>query len=88
MTDKSLQYQYKGDQTIPIGVLGMVDDTLAIGDCGNPSIKKKEKFFCKFVYRNTKIDLIPRKKCSIALWQGKQVCFAMPNPQSPQGTHA
>ena len=40
MTDKSLQYQYKGDPSIPIGVLGMVDDTLAIADCGNPSIKK------------------------------------------------
>ena len=29
MADKSLQYNYKGDSNIPIGVLGMVDDTLA-----------------------------------------------------------
>ena len=40
MADKSLQYNYKGDSSIPIGVLGMVDDTLAIADCGNQSIKK------------------------------------------------
>ena len=40
MTEKSLQYQYKGDPSIAIGVLGMVDDTLAIADCGTPSIKK------------------------------------------------
>ena len=40
ITDSSLQYQYKGDPTIPIGVLGMVDDTLAVSDCGSNSIIK------------------------------------------------
>ena len=35
-----LTYKYKGDSGISIGVLGMVDDTLAIADCGLPSIKK------------------------------------------------
>ena len=40
ITDPSLQYHYKGDPTIPIGVLGMVDDTLAISDCGNKTIRK------------------------------------------------
>ena len=38
--DKSLQYKYKNDAEISIGVLGMVDDTLAITECGDESIKK------------------------------------------------
>ena len=36
----NLIYKYKGDNNIRIGVLGMVDDTLAISDCGTPSIQK------------------------------------------------
>ena len=40
MADKSLQYNYKGDSSIPIDVRGMVDNTLAIADYGKPSIKK------------------------------------------------
>ena len=40
ITDPSLQYHYKGDPTIPIGVLGMVDDNLAVSDCGSNSIRK------------------------------------------------
>ena len=40
ISDPSLQYLYKGDPTIPIGVMGMVDDTLAVSDCGNRAIKK------------------------------------------------
>ena len=40
MSDQSLQYNYKQDQNIPIGILGMVDDTLAVADCGNKSIRK------------------------------------------------
>ena len=40
MSDESLQYYYKGDPQIPIGILGMVDDTLAVADCGNKSIRK------------------------------------------------
>jgi hypothetical protein len=39
-SDISLQYLYKGDPTIPVGVLGMVDDTLAVAECGQNSIKK------------------------------------------------
>ena len=35
-----LKYHYKNDLDIPIGVLGMVDDTLDIAECGNQSIKK------------------------------------------------
>ena len=40
ISDPSLQYLYKGDPTIPIGVMGMVDDTLAVSDCGNKAIRK------------------------------------------------
>ena len=41
MSDKTLQYLYKGDQNIPIGVLGMVDDTLGVSKCGKKAIQKK-----------------------------------------------
>ena len=40
LSDKQLQYKYIGDPNIPIGVLGMVDDTLGVSNCGNDSIKK------------------------------------------------
>ena len=35
-----LTYKYKGDNNTSIGVLGMVDDTLAFAECGVPSIQK------------------------------------------------
>ena len=38
MSDKSLQYLYKEDTNIPIGVRGMVDDTLGISNCGTEAI--------------------------------------------------
>ena len=38
MAHESLQYFYKEDKTIPIGVRGMVDDTLGISNCGTTSI--------------------------------------------------
>ena len=40
MADESLHYRYKQDSNIPIGVLGMIDDTLAISECGSDSIRK------------------------------------------------
>jgi hypothetical protein len=39
MADQSLQYFYKEDPNIPIGIRGMVDDTLGISKCGSESIK-------------------------------------------------
>ena len=39
MKDESLQYFYKNDKNVPIGIRGMVDDTLGIQKCGNSSIK-------------------------------------------------
>ena len=40
MTDKNLQYYYKEDPSIPIGVLGFVDDTLRVSQCGSAAIRK------------------------------------------------
>jgi hypothetical protein len=40
LADDSLCYYYRGDPNIPLGVLGMVDDTLAISKCGVASVKK------------------------------------------------
>ena len=37
---KNLQYKHKDDSDIKIGVLGMVDDTLSISECGNDSLQK------------------------------------------------
>ena len=39
MSNSELQYFYKGDKSIPIGVRGMVDDTLGISKCGNTSVQ-------------------------------------------------
>ena len=39
ISDKSLQYFYKKDQNIPIGIRGMVDNTLGISKCGSQAIK-------------------------------------------------
>jgi hypothetical protein len=35
-----LTYKYRGDPSIAIGVLGMVDDTLGIAECGVKSVEK------------------------------------------------
>ena len=35
-----LKYLYQEDPNIAVGVLGMVDDTLGIAECGNKSIAK------------------------------------------------
>ena len=40
LQQKELVYNYRGDNNIPIGVLGMVDDTLSISKCGISSIQK------------------------------------------------
>ena len=31
----SLMYKYRGDPSIAVGVLGMVDDTLGVSECGS-----------------------------------------------------
>ena len=36
----SLLYKYRGDANITVGVLGMVDDTLGVSECGVTSVEK------------------------------------------------
>ena len=40
LADDSPCYYYGGDPNIPLGVLGMADDTLAISKCGTASVQK------------------------------------------------
>ena len=40
LEQKDLTYKYRGDPDIEIGVLGMVDDNLAISKCGISSVEK------------------------------------------------
>ena len=40
LKEDNLTYNYKGDENIKIGVLGMIDDTLSISKCGTTSILK------------------------------------------------
>ena len=40
LADPTLVYNYQEDPNIPIGVLGMVDDTATISECGNKAIAK------------------------------------------------
>ena len=40
LPQKQLTYNYKGDENIEIGVLGMVDDNLSISKCGVSSLQK------------------------------------------------
>jgi hypothetical protein len=39
MSNQHLQYYYKKDTSIPIGVRGMVDDTIGISECGNTAVQ-------------------------------------------------
>ena len=39
MSNKLLQYYYKEDKSIPIGVRGMVDDTIGVSKCGNTAVQ-------------------------------------------------
>ena len=67
-----MTYKYKGDQNIELGVLGMVDDNLAIGDCGISSVQKNAVInsFCE-----TKKILSQRKQAPAELEDdGTQKC--------------
>ena len=39
LAEYKLQYKYKDNPSIPIGVLGFVDDTLCISECGNSALR-------------------------------------------------
>ena len=40
LADNNLTYKYRGDSDIKLGVLGMIDDTLAISKCGTAAVTK------------------------------------------------
>ena len=71
-SDSQLQYKYKGDSSIPIGVLGFVDDTLGVSECGKESIKKNS-FINSFIETQRQelskeksvVVHIGRKKCTV-----------------------
>ena len=72
LSDKSLQYKYKGDPNVPIGVLGFVDDTLGISECGNNAIRKNSviKSFIETQRQELSKEKsfvvhISRKKCTV-----------------------
>ena len=39
MSQEELQYHYKGDKNVPIGIRGMVDDTLGVSKCGSTAVQ-------------------------------------------------
>ena len=39
MSNEHLQYYYKEDKSIPIGIRGMVDDTIGVSKCGNTAVQ-------------------------------------------------
>ena len=77
LQDESLQYCYKGDKNIPIGVLGFVDDTLGVSECGKAAIKKNSVI-------NSFMDcqrLTLSKEKSVVLHIGKHNKCALPCPK-------
>ena len=40
LKEDNLEYYYQKDKDMPIGVLGMVDDTLDISKCGHQAVQK------------------------------------------------
>ena len=37
---ESLEYKYRNDPNITIGVIGLIDETLAVAECGASSVEK------------------------------------------------
>ena len=72
LSDVTLQYKYKGDPSIPIGVLGFVDDTLGVSECGNNAIRKNsvinsfiESQRQELSQEKSFVVHIARKKCTV-----------------------
>ena len=40
LADETLKYCYRGDPEVPIGILGFIDDTLGVSECGSAAIRK------------------------------------------------
>ena len=61
--EDTLKYYYKNDKNIPIGVLGMVDDTITISECGAQSVSKNA-VLNSFI-ENQRLTLSDEKSCVI-----------------------
>ena len=76
ISDESLQYNDKEDPTIPIGILGMVDDTLSVSECGIKTIKKNSVINS---FMETHRILLSSEK-SVVLYYGDEKKCATPCP--------
>ena len=65
-----LTYKYKGDPNISIGVLGMVDDNLAINECGTGSVLKNSVI--NSFFETQRLSLSDEK--SVVLHIGRKKC--------------
>ena len=71
LPQEELTYKYKGDPNISIGVMGMVDDNIAIAQCGTSSVIKNSVINSFFDTQRLSLSEeksvvlhIGRKKCS------------------------
>ena len=77
LQEEHLRYCYMQDPNIPIGVLGMVDDTLLISNCGQEAISKKAVI--NLFIENRKL-ILSIKKVLQYMWQTlKSVTILVPN---------
>ena len=83
MSDKSLQYLYCDDPNIPIGVLGMIDDTLAVTKCGKEAIRKNA--FVNSYMETHRLTLSQEK--SVVLHFGKEKQCIVPCPDLKVHNH-
>ena len=86
MSNEDLQYFYKGDKNIPIGVRGMVDDTLGISRCGRQAVQLNS-VINSFI-ETQKLALSKEKKCCNTCGQQDQMPDTMPNFTSARYSHA
>ena len=70
LPQKNLTYRYKGDENIQLGVLGMVDDNLAIAKCGTSSLMKNSVI--NSFFETQRLQLSEEK--SVVLHIGKKKC--------------
>ena len=66
LQEEQTKYLYMGDKNIPIGVLGMVDDTISISNCGIQSIKKNA-IINSFI-ENQRLTLSHDKSAVVHVW--------------------
>ena len=70
LPQQELTYKYKGDTNIQIGVLGMIDDNLAITKCGTNSLLKNSVINSFFETQRLKLS----EEKSVVLHIGKKKC--------------